>query len=163
MRGRPGDDALDGGPGNDIMWPGRGTDTQNGGDGDDILHALARDHQVDTIDCGAGNDIVVLNAKETTDVHVNCETVKTVTVRRRLATPKSPLPQHAAAGGSVPGRGDSLVRGKPPTRIRADSACIAAYTPGLCGAGEGEMTCTSLRAAPVRLSASLEATPQDHR
>ena len=76
MRGRPGDDALDGGPGNDIMWPGRGTDTQNGGDGDDILHALARDNQVDTIDCGAGNDIVVLNRKETTDVHVNCETVK---------------------------------------------------------------------------------------
>ena len=62
------------------MWPGRGADTQNGGDGDDVLHALARDKQVDRIDCGAGNDVVWLNAKETTDVHVNCETVKTVTV-----------------------------------------------------------------------------------
>ena len=62
------------------MWPGRGTDTQNGGDGDDVLHALARDNQVDHIDCGPGNDVVWLNARETTDVHVNCETVKTVTV-----------------------------------------------------------------------------------
>jgi Ca2+-binding RTX toxin-like protein len=58
----------------------RGTDTQNGGDGDDVLHSLARDRQVDTIDCGAGNDVLWLNAKETTDVYVNCETVKSVTV-----------------------------------------------------------------------------------
>ena len=62
------------------MWPGRGTDRQQGGEGDDVLHALARDKQVDTIDCGPGNDVVWLNAKETTDVHVNCETVKSVTV-----------------------------------------------------------------------------------
>ena len=62
------------------MWPGRGADRQHGGDGDDVLHALARDRQVDTIDCGPGNDTVWLNAKETTDVHVNCETVKSVTV-----------------------------------------------------------------------------------
>ena len=39
-----------------------------------------RSGRVDRIDCGAGNDVVWLNAKETTDVHVNCETVKTVTV-----------------------------------------------------------------------------------
>jgi hypothetical protein len=42
------------------------------------MHALARDRQVDTIDCGPGNDVVWLNSKES-DVHVNCETVKTVT------------------------------------------------------------------------------------
>ena len=67
-------------PATTVIWPGRGTDTQNGGDGDDILHSLARDNQVDTIDCGPGNDVLWLNAKETTDVYVNCETVKSVTV-----------------------------------------------------------------------------------
>ena len=68
-------------PGNDRMWPGRGADRQSGGDGDDVLHALARDRQVDQIDCGPGNDTVWLNAKEQ-DVHVNCEVVKTVTVNK---------------------------------------------------------------------------------
>jgi hypothetical protein len=43
------------------------------------LHALANDDQTDTIDCGAGNDTVWLNVNES-DTHVNCETVKTVTV-----------------------------------------------------------------------------------
>ena len=46
-----------------------------------VLHALARDRQVDQIDCGPGNDTVWLNAKEQ-DVHVNCEVVKTVTVNK---------------------------------------------------------------------------------
>ena len=46
------------------MWPGRGAD-QNGGDGDDVLHALARDNQIDRIDCGPGNDVLWINAKET--------------------------------------------------------------------------------------------------
>ena len=63
------------------MWPGRGADRQQGGDGDDVLHALARDKQVDTIDCGPGNDVLWINAKETSiDTWVNCETVKSVTV-----------------------------------------------------------------------------------
>ena len=62
------------------MWPGGGTDTQNGGEGDDVLHALARDNKVDTLDCGPGNDTAVLNAAETSDTTVNCETIKKVTI-----------------------------------------------------------------------------------
>ena len=146
------------------MWPGRGTDTQNGGDGDDILHALARDNQVDTIDCGAGNDVVWLNAKETTDVHVNCETVKTVTVKRRRRRLVVRLSRsRSAAGASMPpAAAIHSDGGSRATRIWADSGCIAAYTPGLCGAGDGEMTCISLRAAPARLSASSVAATPDH-
>ena len=79
LRGGKGDDTVDGGAGNDVIWVGGGADTANGGDGDDRLHALARDHKVDHIDCGPGNDTVWLNAAEN-DVHVNCETVKIVTV-----------------------------------------------------------------------------------
>ena len=62
-----------------MIWVGRGADVENGGDGDDKLHALANDDQVDKIDCGSGKDTVWLNSKEN-DVHVNCEVVKTVTV-----------------------------------------------------------------------------------
>src|SRR6188508_459133 len=77
IHGNQDNDAIDAGPGNDRVFGGYGNDTLDGGD---VLHALAHDNQVDHIDCGPGNDVVWLNVKETTDVHVNCETVKTVTV-----------------------------------------------------------------------------------
>jgi hypothetical protein len=42
------------------------------------MHALARDRMVDRIDCGEGDrDVIWLNSRES-DVHVNCEIVKTV-------------------------------------------------------------------------------------
>ena len=68
---------MDGGPGRDRLFVGRGADVELGGDGNDALHALARDHQVDTLDCGPGHDVVWLNANEQ-DTHVNCEVIKTV-------------------------------------------------------------------------------------
>jgi hypothetical protein len=44
------------------------------------MHALANDHQLDFIDCGAGDhDVVWLNANEQ-DQAVNCEVTRTVTV-----------------------------------------------------------------------------------
>jgi Ca2+-binding RTX toxin-like protein len=70
---------VQGGDGNDRIWPGWGADVENGGAGDDVLHALANDDKVDRIDCGDGNDVVWLNANEQ-DVHVNCETVMTKAV-----------------------------------------------------------------------------------
>ncbi len=80
LRGRSGDDTIEGGDGDDVIWVGRGADVQSGGNGNDKMHALARDNQVDKIDCGEGDkDVVWLNAAEH-DVHVNCEIVKTVTV-----------------------------------------------------------------------------------
>src|SRR5918995_237268 len=62
VHGMRGDDTLNGDGGNDRLLGDHGKDTENGGDGDDRLHALARDNQKDTLDCGPGNDIVWLNA-----------------------------------------------------------------------------------------------------
>jgi Ca2+-binding RTX toxin-like protein len=79
LRGRWGNDVVNGDNGDDRIWVGRGADVENGGAGNDRMHALARDRMVDRIDCGEGDrDVVWLNSKES-DVHVNCEIVKTVT------------------------------------------------------------------------------------
>ncbi|HEX2434440.1 MAG TPA: hypothetical protein VHI55_10890, partial [Gaiellaceae bacterium] len=79
LRGRWGNDVVNGDNGDDRIWVGRGADVENGGDGNDVMHALARDRMVDQIDCGPGDrDVVWLNSKES-DVYVNCEIVKTVT------------------------------------------------------------------------------------
>jgi Ca2+-binding RTX toxin-like protein len=74
-----GNDSVDGGAGNDRLRSGGGTDMLTGGDGDDVLFMVADDNKLDHADCGAGNDIVWVNANES-DAHANCETVKTVTV-----------------------------------------------------------------------------------
>jgi Ca2+-binding RTX toxin-like protein len=63
VAGGPGDDTLDGGTENDRVFGGKGVDDISGGDGDD--HIFARDHQADTIDCGAGEDTVKADAKDT--------------------------------------------------------------------------------------------------
>jgi Ca2+-binding RTX toxin-like protein len=71
---------VNGGSGRDFLWGGRGVDHEYGGDGNDVLHALAADGQVDALDCGPGNrDVAWLRAGEA-DTTVNCELVKTVTI-----------------------------------------------------------------------------------
>ena len=80
LHGGKGNDTVDGGAGNDRLFVGPGADTENGGDGNDRLHLLAPDGQADKADCGAGDDVIWVNAAETSDTYVNCETVKTVTV-----------------------------------------------------------------------------------
>jgi Ca2+-binding RTX toxin-like protein len=80
LHGGPGDDTLNGGSQRDFLWGGRGVDHEFGGDGNDVLHALAADGQVDTLDCGPGDhDVAWLRAGES-DVTTNCELVKTVTI-----------------------------------------------------------------------------------
>ena len=80
LHGGPGDDTLNGGSSRDFLWGGRGVDHEYGGDGNDVLHALARDNQVDTLDCGPGDhDVAWLRAGEH-DITMNCEVVKTVSI-----------------------------------------------------------------------------------
>jgi Ca2+-binding RTX toxin-like protein len=80
LRGRPGDDVIEGGEGRDVIWVGSGADREFGGPGNDVLHALANDRQVDLVDCGAGNhDVAWLNAAEQ-DQTAGCEVVKTIQV-----------------------------------------------------------------------------------
>jgi hypothetical protein len=68
-----------GGFGPDSMWAGSGADRQFGGPGDDVLHALADDDQVDALDCGPGNDVAWLSKKERGLYRVrDCEVVKIV-------------------------------------------------------------------------------------
>jgi Ca2+-binding RTX toxin-like protein len=78
LHGGPGDDTLDGGARRDFIWGGFGSDHEYGGDGNDVLHALAPDHQTDYLDCGPGDhDVAWLRAGEN-DVTTNCEKVITV-------------------------------------------------------------------------------------
>ena len=77
--GNQGNDSVDAGPGNDRVHGGGGNDTLAGGDGNDALFMVVDDDTVDHADCGPGDDVVWVNSAES-DVHTNCETVKTVTV-----------------------------------------------------------------------------------
>ena len=80
LHGGPGNDSVNGGSRRDFLWGGFGVDTEKGGAGNDVLHALAPDNQVDSLDCGAGDhDVAWLRAGEH-DTTVNCEVVKTVSV-----------------------------------------------------------------------------------
>jgi Ca2+-binding RTX toxin-like protein len=86
-------DTLDGGAGNDVLIGGLGNDTITGGPGQDTINGdatastcgiysckvpfgndtiYARDGEVDTIDCGVGQDTAVVDA---IDVVSSCETV----------------------------------------------------------------------------------------
>ena len=81
LRGRPGDDSLDGGPGNDrhLARP-RHRHARTAATATTSCTRSRATSRSTTIDCGPGNDVVWLNAKETSTYTVNCETVKTVTV-----------------------------------------------------------------------------------
>ena len=75
---------MSGGDGNDRIWVGSGADIENGGDGNDVMHALAADNQVDQVDCGPGDDVAYENAAEH-DVFVNCEKVVELTLTPKQA------------------------------------------------------------------------------
>ena len=59
LRGRGGNDCLEGRGGGDRLKGGPGSDLLRGGRGPDRIHA--RDGEVDTVHCGRGNDLAVLD------------------------------------------------------------------------------------------------------
>jgi hemolysin type calcium-binding protein len=78
LRGRAGNDLLDGGRGQDRIFGDRGADLLIGGPGRDRLvggrgadRIRARDGQLDAINCGAGRDRVVADARDR--ISRNCE------------------------------------------------------------------------------------------
>jgi Ca2+-binding RTX toxin-like protein len=77
VRGRGGDDEIGGGRGDDQLFGGFGADDEHGGYGRDKLHAVARDKQLDKLNCGPGRDVAVIRAGEPTAVR-NCEKVEVV-------------------------------------------------------------------------------------
>jgi Ca2+-binding RTX toxin-like protein len=83
VRGRQGDDSVAGGNGRDLLFGGWGTDTLSGGDGNDRLHAMAKDTQMDVLDCGPGDrDVAIVREGEPLTIS-NCERVKTVPASAR--------------------------------------------------------------------------------
>jgi phosphatidylinositol-3-phosphatase len=88
IRGLGGKDHLYGGGGNDTLLGGRGPDVLRGGRGHDYFNnvggvrragagndrILARDGKPDTIDCGPGRDVAIVDRKE--DGVFDCEVVK---------------------------------------------------------------------------------------
>ena len=78
LHGGQGDDTVTGGPLRDHLWGGFGVDTENGGDGNDVLHALAQDGQIDTLDCGPGDHDVAYVRQGEQDVVLNCEVIKSI-------------------------------------------------------------------------------------
>jgi hypothetical protein len=83
LRGNEGEDALDGDQGNDALYGGPGNDrlTGYGGKdyiygegGDDTIDEGLVDDQVDSIDCGEGEDTV--ERAEEKDELVDCESIK---------------------------------------------------------------------------------------
>jgi Ca2+-binding RTX toxin-like protein len=77
IHGRGGNDAVYGGRGSDQLYAGFGLDEVYGGPGRDALYAVARDGQLDKLDCGRGRDIAVIRAGEQTAL-TNCEQVEVV-------------------------------------------------------------------------------------
>ncbi len=77
VRGRAGNDQVSGGSGDDQLFGGWGADEVNGGYGNDHLYAVAKDSQLDKLDCGPGRDVATIRAGEPTAV-VNCEKIEVV-------------------------------------------------------------------------------------
>ena len=74
-------DTLDGGPGGDRLFGGWGPDVIDAGAGNDVIDLHEDDGQVDSVDCGPGNDRAVVSRK---DQVFGCETVRRVNIRGRL-------------------------------------------------------------------------------
>jgi Ca2+-binding RTX toxin-like protein len=70
--GNEGNDVIRGGKGDDTIAAGFGTDTVFAGDGDDLIFSIAPESKIDTIDGGAGQDILMA---QPTDVVTNVEDV----------------------------------------------------------------------------------------
>jgi Ca2+-binding RTX toxin-like protein len=113
VSGGSGADALAGDAGADVITGGSGSDVLTGGDGNDVIDA--RDGAVDTVTCGAGEDLAKLDPQDviadaTADnPNGSCETV----IRGGSAT-------DPGAGRDCPGHPNSGARGRDPSDDTAE-------------------------------------------
>jgi hypothetical protein len=100
--GSSADNGLIGDDGNDNITGAGGQDVLLGGGGDDTIHA--RDGEVDTIECGAGNDVVFADANdvifEDAASNDHCETVNLPATAP--ATPAATTTGSTTTGTTVP-------------------------------------------------------------
>jgi len=68
MSGGPGNDTMTGGPASDNIVGGTGTDRIEGDGGNDRIN-IAGDNQADSVDCGTGNDTLILDAQDQGDLN----------------------------------------------------------------------------------------------
>jgi hypothetical protein len=117
LTGDGGPDRLSGGAGPDALTGGTGADRLSGGPGRDLIRA--RNGGRDRVDCGAGRDTAILDAR---DLAARCEVVR----RPRPAAPASAKPQvagppaPAAAAGELPTAGSSNPAATDPVEPPAD-------------------------------------------
>lgn len=78
VRGNDGDDVIYGGLGNDVIRPGPGADTIYAAGNNDFIDAA--DDGVSTtrdeIECGAGNDTVIIDLQDVLLTTSNCEDIR---------------------------------------------------------------------------------------
>ena len=105
--GGEGADAFIGGPGNDTLEGGGAADSLDGGEGDDVIRS--RDVFADSVACGAGADIAVVDASDVTSA---CETLD----RGSSTDGTKPVPKFS--GAKVAGSKLNLKASCPATELR---------------------------------------------
>ena len=119
LLGGSGKDRLKGGAGNDRLVGGRGRDRLFGGSGNDRINA--KDGERDTIDCGAGRD--VLSADRADRIASNCDN------KRPLAPPPTGGGFPDASNTGVPA-GTTLTAYSGPSTISTPGTVISGKTIG---------------------------------
>ena len=119
LLGGSGKDRLKGGAGNDRLVGGRGRDRLFGGSGNDRINA--KDGERDTIDCGAGRD--VLSADRADRIASNCDN------KRPLAPPPTGGGFPDASNTGVPA-GTTLTAYSGPSTISKPGTVISGKTIG---------------------------------
>ena len=138
MIGGPGNDSLYGRDGNDVLEGGDGVDKLDAGNGDDTLRS--RDAAADTVGCGAGKDLIDVDAADI--VGADCE--------RPAVAPGDPaVPPGAATLDRVPSsvrltRKGYLAPGDLPDH-RSDSAAPATSTIQVLAMAKSLTPCPSAR------------------
>ena len=97
IEGGPGDDSLSGGAGADTLTGDAGLDVFAGGDGDDVIRA--RDGVGESLTCGAGVDVAVVDSLDTFS---GCETVDAPDTTAPETTIDSGPAAGSATGDSTP-------------------------------------------------------------